>query len=99
MNYLRRYDANKDLTPADREAVADLVRRLGHADDDISAVFAITVDGIGTRLHLTEFLRNEMGFRYRDMAADHLVSRPHVHDIADEQLPEAIRPTAEAVTR
>lgn len=99
MTYLKRYNANKDLTPEDRDAVRDLVRSLGHADEDIAAVFAITRDGIGTQIHLTEYLRDETGFKFLDVAADHTASRPHVHDITAAMLPAAIRPVVEEATR
>src|SRR5690606_39450410 len=91
---LRRYNANRDLTPADREAIVTLVRELGHDPDNIAKTFAITCDSTGVRLHLTEHLRDESGMWYMDVAADQIASRPHVHDIDPSQLPEAIRPPA-----
>jgi len=92
MSYLRRYNANRDLTPADREAIVTLVRELGHDPDNIAQTFAITCDSTGARLHLTEHLRDESGMWYMDVAADQIASCPHVHDIDPSRLPEAIRP-------
>lgn len=95
MTHTRRYDAHKDLTPEDRETVRELIRSLGHAGELISVVFAITRDEIGVRIHLTEYLRDETGMRYLDVAADHPASRPHVHDVAPEQLPASLRSAEE----
>ena len=90
---VKRYDANKDLTPADQDAMRELVRSLGHDPDDmIAAKFAITVDQLGVRLHLSEFLLSDTGFRVYDLAADHMATRPHIHDIDPARLPASIRP-------
>lgn len=95
MTYLKRHNANRDLTPADYEAIVTLVRELGHDPGNIAETFAITVNSTGVRLHLTEHLRDESGMWYMDVAADQIASRPHVHDIDPSRLPEAIRPPAE----
>lgn len=92
MSYECRYHAFDDLSEAARAELKTLVRSLDCNPDDIAPTFAVTDDRVGVRLHLTEYQRDETGFRIRDIAAERVWTRPRVFDVDPGQLPAAVRP-------
>jgi hypothetical protein len=77
-----------DLTPARIGEMAAYLRAHGLEPPRYALRVALTVDDGQHRIHLTEYLRDEHGDMYLDVAADTLAQRPHVLDVDDGDWPQ-----------
>jgi len=67
--------------------MTDWLRSLGIDPTNIALLAAVVQSGDRYELHLTEYLRDEQGQRFLDLAADQLAARPVVVPVEKDSWP------------
>lgn len=80
-------DGTSWLTPARLAEMTEWLRELGVKPEDIAIRAALVQNGNRYELHMTEFVRNEAGNKYLDLAAGEPVTAPRIVEVAEGSWP------------